>query len=75
MLRTRAGCWALKWWWVTSAVELSDLSPFFGALLQYPASNGDVFDYRDLVERFHAANALVAVGCRTGYANFADAAR
>ncbi|MCU1755777.1 aminomethyl-transferring glycine dehydrogenase [Pseudomonas helleri] len=41
--------------------ELSDLSPFFGALLQYPASNGDVFDYRDLVERFHAANALVAV--------------
>ncbi|MGO2200988.1 aminomethyl-transferring glycine dehydrogenase [Pseudomonas helleri] len=41
--------------------ELSDLSPFFGALLQYPASNGDVFDYRDLVDRFHAANALVAV--------------
>ena len=41
--------------------ELSDLSPFFGALLQYPASNGDVFDYCDLVERFHAANALVAV--------------
>lgn len=41
--------------------ELSDLSSFFGALLQYPASNGDVFDYRDLVERFHAANALVAV--------------
>ena len=41
--------------------ELGDLSPFFGALLQYPASNGDVFDYRDLVERFHAANALVAV--------------
>ena len=40
---------------------MSDLSSFFGALLQYPASNGDVFDYRDLVERFHAANALVAV--------------
>ena len=40
---------------------LTDLSPFFGALLQYPASNGDVFDYRELVERFHAANALVAV--------------
>ncbi|MCU1729970.1 aminomethyl-transferring glycine dehydrogenase [Pseudomonas sp. 7P_10.2_Bac1] len=41
--------------------EVSDVSAFFGALLQYPASNGDVFDYRDLVERFHTANALVAV--------------
>ena len=41
--------------------ELSDVTPFFGALLQYPASNGDVFDYRALTERFHAANALVAV--------------
>ncbi|MEG0246155.1 MAG: glycine dehydrogenase, partial [Pseudomonas sp.] len=41
--------------------ELSDVSAYFGALLQYPASNGDVFDYRELVERFHAANALVAV--------------
>ncbi|MBH3445188.1 aminomethyl-transferring glycine dehydrogenase [Pseudomonas moraviensis] len=41
--------------------ELTDVTPFFGALLQYPASNGDVFDYRELTERFHAANALVAV--------------
>ncbi|KAI2670556.1 glycine dehydrogenase (aminomethyl-transferring), partial [Pseudomonas sp. TNT3] len=41
--------------------ELSDVSAFFGALLQYPASNGDLFDYRELTERFHAANALVAV--------------
>ncbi|MBH3430418.1 aminomethyl-transferring glycine dehydrogenase [Pseudomonas alkylphenolica] len=41
--------------------ELDDVSAFFGALLQYPASNGEVFDYRELVERFHAANALVAV--------------
>ena len=41
--------------------ELSDVSRFFGALLQYPASNGDLFDYRELAERFHAANALVAV--------------
>ena len=41
--------------------ELTDVSAFFGALLQYPASNGDVFDYRELTERFHAANALVAV--------------
>ena len=41
--------------------ELSDVSGFFGALLQYPASNGDLFDYRELTERFHAGNALVAV--------------
>ena len=41
--------------------KLTDVSPFFGALLQYPASNGDLFDYRELTERFHAANALVAV--------------
>ncbi|WP_369987914.1 aminomethyl-transferring glycine dehydrogenase [Pseudomonas xanthosomatis] len=41
--------------------ELSDTSAFFGALLQYPASNGDVFDYRELVQRLHAAGALVAV--------------
>ena len=41
--------------------ELSDVSAFFGALLQYPASNGEVFDYRELIERFHAAHALVAV--------------
>ena len=40
---------------------LADASAYFGALLQYPASNGDIFDYRELVERFHAANALVAV--------------
>ena len=37
--------------------SLSDLSPFFGALLQYPASNGDVFDYRELVDR-HGKPAL-----------------
>ncbi|MGH8439963.1 MAG: aminomethyl-transferring glycine dehydrogenase, partial [Pseudomonas sp.] len=41
--------------------ELDDVSAFFGALLQYPASNGEVFDYGELVARFHAANALVAV--------------
>ncbi|QCI14434.1 aminomethyl-transferring glycine dehydrogenase [Pseudomonas putida] len=46
---------------VGDEAELSDVSAFFGALLQYPASNGEVFDYRELVQRFHAANALVAV--------------
>ncbi|MFS0828561.1 aminomethyl-transferring glycine dehydrogenase [Pseudomonas phoenicis] len=41
--------------------ELEDVSTFFGALLQYPASHGEIFDYRELVQRLHAANALVAV--------------
>ena len=46
---------------VADESQLGDVSEFFGAVLQYPASNGDVFDYRELVKRFHAANALVAV--------------
>ncbi|WP_296269399.1 aminomethyl-transferring glycine dehydrogenase [Pseudomonas sp. UBA6323] len=46
---------------VGDEAAITDASVYFGALLQYPASNGDIFDYRALVERFHAANALVAV--------------
>ncbi|MES2821780.1 MAG: aminomethyl-transferring glycine dehydrogenase [Pseudomonadota bacterium] len=41
--------------------EIADASLYFGVLLQYPASNGDLFDYRELVARFHDAKALVAV--------------
>ncbi len=40
---------------------LDDVSKFFGAALQYPATNGDVHDLRAIVGKFHAANALVAV--------------
>ncbi|WP_435607747.1 aminomethyl-transferring glycine dehydrogenase [Pseudomonas knackmussii] len=40
---------------------LEDFSAYFGVLLQYPASTGALIDYRALVERAHAANALVAV--------------
>ncbi|WP_160286788.1 aminomethyl-transferring glycine dehydrogenase [Pseudomonas knackmussii] len=46
---------------VGDEAELRDFSPYFGALLQYPASNGDVFDYRAQIDGFHAAGALVAV--------------
>lgn len=35
--------------------------PVFGVLLQYPASDGTVYDYQDFVERAHAAGALVTV--------------
>ena len=33
----------------------------FGVLLQYPATDGAVIDYRDVVEKAHAASALVTV--------------
>jgi glycine dehydrogenase len=33
----------------------------FGALVQYPATDGTVYDYRAFVERAHAAGTLVAV--------------
>ncbi|WP_028696655.1 aminomethyl-transferring glycine dehydrogenase [Pseudomonas cremoricolorata] len=46
---------------VGDEAELGDVSGFFGALLQYPASHGEVFDYRELVQRLHEGNALVAV--------------
>ena len=38
-----------------------DLSDYFGALLQYPATDGDIYDYAGLIQRFRDANALVAV--------------
>lgn len=40
---------------------LDDVSSFFGAVLQYPATEGDVHDVRAIVSKFHGANALVAV--------------
>ncbi len=39
--------------------EFSDT--VFGALLQFPATDGAVYDYRDFAERAHEAGALVAV--------------
>ncbi len=33
----------------------------FGAIVQYPASRGQIFDYSEFVARAHAAGALVAV--------------
>jgi len=60
VLRTRAEPLGIE---VVVADEqtLEDTSAFFGALLQYPASNGDVLDYAAVVERFHGSQALVAV--------------
>ena len=38
-----------------------DQTPVFGALLQYPSTDGAVFDYSDFVERVHAIRGLVTV--------------
>ncbi len=35
--------------------------PIFGALLQYPASDGALYDYRAFIERVHGAGALVVM--------------
>jgi glycine dehydrogenase len=36
-------------------------TPIFGALLQYPATDGAIYDYRDFCDRAHAHGALVTV--------------
>ncbi|AKG21157.1 aminomethyl-transferring glycine dehydrogenase [Calothrix sp. 336/3] len=35
--------------------------PIFGAILQYPATDGSIYDYRAFVEKAHAVGALVTV--------------
>jgi glycine dehydrogenase len=39
--------------------EYDFAEPTFGVLVQYPATNGDVHDYRDFAAKSHAAGALV----------------
>ena len=48
---------------VQTGDPFADLDPaaVFGVVLQYPASDGGVVDYRDLVGRVHDAGALVTV--------------
>ena len=46
---------------VGDEAALQDFSAYFGVLLQYPASTGAVIDYRELIERAHAAGTLVGV--------------
>ncbi len=35
--------------------------PIFGAVLQYPASDGTIYDYRAFIEKSHAVGALVTI--------------
>ncbi|UVJ46004.1 aminomethyl-transferring glycine dehydrogenase [Pseudomonas sp. LS1212] len=62
VLRTRAAPLGIK----VVIGEASELEPdgldgYFGLLLQYPASTGEIQDHRALVQRAHEAGALVAV--------------
>jgi glycine cleavage system P protein (glycine dehydrogenase) len=60
IVRTRAQALGLEV--VTGDPEQFDFkTPVFGALLQYPASDGRVRDPRAFVERAHAAGALVVM--------------
>jgi glycine dehydrogenase len=35
--------------------------PIFGALLQYPATDGTIYDYREFIEKAHEVGALITV--------------
>jgi len=41
--------------------QLQDTSAMFGLLLQYPASDGAIYDYEDLIARAHESGALVTL--------------
>ncbi|MDV2999883.1 MAG: Glycine dehydrogenase (decarboxylating) [Chroococcopsis gigantea SAG 12.99] len=36
-------------------------TPVFGALLQYPATDGEIYDYREFISKAHEAKALVTL--------------
>ena len=60
IVRTRAHALGLKV--VTGAAATFEFSPdVFGALVQYPATNGKLIDIRPFIDRAHAADALVVV--------------
>jgi glycine dehydrogenase len=60
VLRTRAGGLGLK---IVTGDPFQDLEPasVFGALLHYPGSSGAVSDFRPVIERLHAAQALAVM--------------
>jgi glycine dehydrogenase len=56
--RAEARGWTVE---VVKAAEMAPGADDFGILLQYPATDGGVADYRALADRAHAAGALVVV--------------
>ena len=61
VLRTRAAPLGIEL--VTGAPADANLAddPVFGALLQYPAADGSITDYREFIEKAHAAGAFVVM--------------
>ncbi|WP_155751749.1 aminomethyl-transferring glycine dehydrogenase subunit GcvPA, partial [Scytonema sp. UIC 10036] len=60
VLQTRANPLGIKI--VVGDHQTFDFSePIFGAILQYPATDGTIYDYRAFVEKAHAEGALVTV--------------
>ncbi|HPJ03891.1 MAG TPA: aminomethyl-transferring glycine dehydrogenase [Bacteroidales bacterium] len=46
-------------------IDYTQIEPdeqLFGVVVQYPAANGEIRDYRELVEKVHGAGALAGVG-------------
>ncbi|MEW6056021.1 MAG: aminomethyl-transferring glycine dehydrogenase [Bdellovibrionota bacterium] len=43
--------------------ELDPKRPIFGALVQYPATDGTIFDYSDFAKQVHASDALLVASC------------
>ncbi|MGB7249072.1 MAG: glycine dehydrogenase (aminomethyl-transferring), partial [Phormidesmis sp.] len=41
--------------------SFAESGPFFGALLQYPATDGAVFDYSAFIEQAHSAGTIITV--------------
>ncbi len=41
--------------------EFSFSEPFFGALLQYPAADGKIVDYKEFIEKAHNSECLVGI--------------
>lgn len=41
--------------------SFAESGPFFGALLQYPATDGSIYDYTSFTEQAHAAGTIVTV--------------
>jgi glycine dehydrogenase len=44
-----------------TATSFTAGAPYFGALLQYPATDGAIFDYSAFIERAHQSGAIVTV--------------
>ena len=44
-----------------TAADLSSDGPYFGALLQYPATDGAIFDYTLFIKKAHEAGTIVTV--------------